>query len=182
MMKGKAVYLRPIRKEDMTSFYECVRDEETRYMTGTKRTFTMEDLYKHYEHITKDETRHDFAICLIDGDKIIGDLSIVDIDADNRKGFFRIALHNRLYFNKGYGTEAVRLALEFSFEKLKLNRLQLEVFSHNVRGMKSYEKAGFKKEGVLRQSLLYNNQFSDEIIMGMLKEEYDKLKAGGRTK
>ncbi|MFB5763720.1 GNAT family N-acetyltransferase [Paenibacillus medicaginis] len=181
-MRGKTVYLRPVREEDMASFYEAVCDEEIRYMTGTKKTFTMEQLYEHFERITKDETRHDFAICLVNDDTIIGDLSILEIDADNRKAFFRIALHNKLYFNKGYGTEAVRLAMEFSFENLKLNRLQLEVFSHNVRGVKAYEKAGFKKEGILRQSLLYNNQYFDEIIMGMLKQDYNKLMAGERTK
>ena len=76
--------------------------------------------------------------------------------------------------NKGYGTEATQLALKFTFEELKLNRLELEVFSHNIRGIKAYEKAGFIKEGTLRQSLYMNNEYSDEVLMGMLQEDYFK--------
>src|SRR5690606_15857952 len=114
------------------------------------------------------------AICLVDDNEVIGDLSVLDIDQYNKKAGFRISLHNKNIINKGYGTEAARLAQKFTFEKLKLNRLELEVFSHNIRGIKAYEKAGFKKEGVLRQSLYMNNTYSDEVLMGMLQEEYQE--------
>lgn len=174
-MRGEFVYLRPVEKEDMKSFYQAVHDQEIRYMTGTRNTFTMEQLYAHYEEITTDPTRFDFAICLVESQKILGDLSILEIDKINQKAGFRISLHNTNYLNKGYGTEAVQLALQFTFEELKLNRLQLEVFSHNSRGIKSYEKAGFKQEGIIRQSIYLNNHFSDEIIMGMLQKEYFDL-------
>lgn len=179
-MRGKTVYLRPLQREDMVSFYESAKDEEIRYMTGTRATFTMEQLYAHYEKIAKDDSRHDFAICLVEDDRLIGELSIMDIEPENQKAGFRIALNNKKDFNKGYGTEAVQLALKFVFEELKLNRLQLEVYSHNIRGIKAYEKAGFKREGVLRESLYYNNQFSDEIIMGMLRKDYEELKKIGQ--
>ncbi|MFT0803441.1 GNAT family protein [Bacillus swezeyi] len=175
MQKGRTVYLRPVRKEDMESFYKAVHDEYIRYMTGTKRVFTMDELYEHYERITSDDTRFDFAICLLDRDELIGDLSILEIDRANRKAGFRIALHSTDHFNKGYGTEAVQLVQRFAFKELQLNRLQLEVFSHNIRAVKVYEKAGFKKEGTLRQALHMNGRYSDEIIMGMLKHEYEDL-------
>lgn len=177
MERGRTVYLRPVRKEDMESFYRAVQDDDIRYMTGTRRVFTMDELYDHYERITNDGTRYDFAICLQDGDETIGDLSILDIDRVNRKAGFRIALHGRDHFNKGYGTEAVKLAQQFAFEKLQLNRLQLEVFSHNIRGVKAYEKAGFKKEGTLREALYMNGRYSDEIIMGILKKNMTGEKA-----
>ena len=106
--------------------------------------------------------------------KIIGDLAILDIDLYNKKAGFRIALHGRSSWNKGYGTEATQLALAFVFEDLYLNRLELEVYSHNPRGIKAYEKAGFKQEGTLRQSLYMNHAYSDEILMGMLREDYYK--------
>ncbi|MFN2745749.1 MULTISPECIES: GNAT family N-acetyltransferase [unclassified Bacillus (in: firmicutes)] len=176
MLKGCKVYLRPLEKDDMESFYKAAQDEKIRYMTGTRRAFTMDELYEHYERITHDDTRYDFAICQNTGDQIVGDLSILDIDSPSQKAGFRIALHSPAYFNRGFGTEAVRLAMQFAFEKLKLNRLQLEVFSHNSRAIKAYERAGFKKEGTIRQSLYMNNQYSDEIIMGMLKLEYEQLK------
>ncbi|WP_368505087.1 GNAT family N-acetyltransferase [Alkalihalophilus sp. As8PL] len=175
-MKGESVYLRTIKKEDLDSLYEAVQDEEIRYMTGTRSVFSMEQLYEYYQRIMHDETRYDFSICLIDTDELIGDLAIMEIDEENNKAAFRMALHHPNHFNKGYGTEALQLALQFAFDTLNLNRLQLEVFSHNVRGIKAYEKAGFKTEGVIRESLYINNLYSDEIIMGMLKKEYDAMK------
>ena len=77
---------------------------------------------------------------------------------------------------KGYGTEAIQLVLAFVFEELRLNRLQLEVYSHNLRGIRAYEKAGFKQEGILREALFYNGQYSDEIIMSVLRSEYQNKK------
>ncbi|AWE07286.1 GNAT family N-acetyltransferase [Lysinibacillus sp. 2017] len=173
-VKGKFIYLRSIEEEDMESIYMSCQDEEFLYMTGTRKTFTLDEIIKSYKQFSKDPTRYDFAICLVDTDEIIGDLSIVDIDQDNKKAGFRISLHSKNTLNKGYGTEATQLALKFTFEELKLNRLELEVFSHNVRGIKAYEKAGFKKEGTLRQSLYMNNKYSDEVLMGMLQEDYYK--------
>lgn len=77
---------------------------------------------------------------------------------------------------KGYGTEAIELVLDFVFEELKLNRLQLEVYSHNERGLRAYEKNGFKREGVLREALYYQGAFSDEIIMAIIRSDYLKVK------
>ncbi|MBU9711890.1 GNAT family N-acetyltransferase [Evansella tamaricis] len=172
MIKGKSVYLRPIRDEDMEGIYKSCQDEEFLYMTGTRKSFTLDEIIKSYNQFNEDPTRYDFAICLLDNNEVIGDLAILDVDKVNRKAGFRISLHNKNILNKGYGTEATKLAQKFTFEELKLNRLELEVFSHNIRGIKAYEKAGFKKEGVLRQSLYMNDTYSDEILMGMLQEEY----------
>ncbi|MFE3577634.1 GNAT family N-acetyltransferase [Lysinibacillus sp. NPDC059133] len=174
MIKGMFVYLRPIKDEDIESIYKSCQDEEFLYMTGTRKSFTLDEINKSYKQFSKDPTRYDFAICLLDSNEIIGDLAILDIDQNNKKAGFRISLHSRDTLNKGYGTEATQLAQKFTFEELKLNRLELEVFSHNIRGIKAYEKAGFIKEGTLRQSLYMNNKYSDEVLMGMLQEDYYK--------
>jgi len=172
MIKGKSVYLRSIKDEDIESIYKSCQDEEFLYMTGTRKTFKLDEIIKSYKQFSEDPTRYDFAVCLLDNNEVIGDLAVLEVDKVNRKAGFRISLHNKNIINKGYGTEATKLAQKFTFEELKLNRLELEVFSHNPRGIKAYEKAGFKKEGVLRNSLYMNDRYSDEVLMGMLHEEY----------
>ncbi|WP_026690455.1 GNAT family N-acetyltransferase [Alteribacter aurantiacus] len=174
MIKGNSIYLRAVKEEDMENIYASCLDEEFLYMTGTRKTFTLDEIKEKYNQFREDPTRYDFAICLLDNHEVIGDLCIVDVDQDNRKAGFRISLHKKNTINKGYGTEATKLAQRFTFEELNLNRLELEVFSHNRRGLKAYEKAGFKKEGVLRKSLYMNGTYSDEILMAMLKEEYNE--------
>lgn len=176
MKKGTLVYLRAIKDEDMESMYRSCQDEELLYMTGTRTSFTFDQIRESYKRFSQDPSRRDFAICSLDSGETIGDLAILDIDLHNKKAGFRIALHSKDTWNKGYGTEATQLALAFAFEELQLNRLELEVYSHNIRGIKAYEKAGFKKEGTLRQSLYWNHRYSDEILMGMLREDYDNRK------
>lgn len=176
-LKNDRIYLRPVEVSDAQLFLKNTENEEIRYMTGTKKTFSLEQVQQHIKNVKKDPSRYDFAICLNANDQTIGELSILDIDEEDRKAAFRITLNTMELTGKGYGTEAIELVLKFVFEELKLNRLQLEVFSHNERGIRAYEKTGFKKEGVLREALNYDGVFSDEIIMAIIQKEYYKLEA-----
>ncbi|MFC9540328.1 GNAT family N-acetyltransferase [Lysinibacillus sp. NPDC056959] len=176
MITGQSVFLRPITEEDVDSIYECFQDEEIMYMTGARNILTKDQIREALSRFSEDSTRCDFAICLVENSRVVGDLAIMEIDLDDKKAIFRIALHRIGDCGKGYGAEAVQLVQQFSFEELQLNRLELQVYSHNIRGIKSYEKVGFKKEGTLRQSLYMNGKYSDEIIMSILRDEYMELK------
>ncbi|MGE7872437.1 GNAT family N-acetyltransferase [Bacillus paramycoides] len=174
-LESERIYLRTLCELDAPIILESTMDEEIRYMTGTKSNFSLEQIQTHIDKVNNDSSRYDFAICLKGTDEMIGDLSILDIDEGNQRAGFRISMASVLLTGKGYGTEAIKMALSFVFEQLKLNRLQLEIFSHNVRGMRAYEKVGFVKEGILRQSLFYNDAYSDEIIMAILKSDYKNV-------
>lgn len=175
-LESERIYLRPLCELDAPLILKSTTDKEIRYMTGTKPTFSLEQIKTHIDNINNDSSRYDFAICSKSTDEMIGELSILNIDEDNQRAGFRISLSSIPLTGKGYGTEAIKIVLKFVFEKLALNRLQLEVFSHNLRGIKAYEKVGFVKEGTLRQSLLYNDTFSDEIIMAILKSDYKNIR------
>ncbi len=174
-LKNDRVYLRTLKESDAPIMLENTKDEEIRYMTGTKPDFTLEQIIAHINNVNNDTSRYDFAICLKDNDQMIGELSILEIDNDDKKAGFRISMSSIELTGKGYGTEATKIVLQFVFEELKLNRLQLEVFSHNLRGIRAYEKVGFVKEGVLRESLYYNGDYSDEIIMAILQKDYETI-------
>lgn len=174
-LESERIYLRPLCELDAPIMLKNTIDEEIRYMTGTNSNFSLEQIKSHIENIKNDASRYDFAICLKDTDEMIGELSIFDIDEENKKAGFRISMASISLTGKGYGTEAIKIILSFVFEQLQLNRLQLEVFSHNLRGIRAYEKVGFIKEGVLRQSLHYNDIYSDEIIMAILKCDYKSM-------
>lgn len=175
-MKSKQIYLRPVTVEDAPIFLKSTTNQEIMRMTGTKQTFTLEQIEKFLQDIQNDETREDYAICLNETDVMVGELSILDIDLDNKLAGFRISMNDSKYLGKGLGTEAVRLIIDHVFVTLDLNRLQLEVFSHNPRGIRAYEKAGFIQEGVLREALLFDGIYSDEIIMAIIKRDYEKMK------
>ena len=172
-LENVEIYLRPLCELDAPIMLENTMDEEIRYMTGTNANFTLEQIKSHINNINNDPSRYDFAICLKETDEMIGELSILEIVEEVKKAGFRISMSSVALTGKGYGTEAIKLVLSFVFEELKLNRLQLEVYSHNLRGIRAYEKVGFVKEGVLRQAVYYNETYSDEIIMAILKVKYE---------
>lgn len=75
------------------------------------------------------------------------------------------------YWGQGIMTEALRVILEYGFEKMELNRIQAIIDSKNTRSMKLVRTLGFKKEGVLRQNSYFNGQFRDEVVFSLLKKE-----------
>lgn len=175
-MKSSRIHLRAIELADALNYQKGTTIEEIRFMTGTPREFSIQEIKAHIKQIQQDESREDYAICLNKTGEMIGELAIFDIDETNRSAAFRISMNNSAYLGKGLGTEAIELIKNHVFTTLSLNRLQLEVFSHNQRAKKAYEKVGFIQEGLLREVLCYKGKFYDEIIMSILKSDVERSK------
>lgn len=73
---------------------------------------------------------------------------------------------------RGIGTEATRLIVGHGFEQLGLHRIALELYSHNHRARRVYEKVGFVEEGVRRQTQLRDGEWADETLMAILAHEW----------
>ncbi|SCW28796.1 Protein N-acetyltransferase, RimJ/RimL family [Paenibacillus tianmuensis] len=101
-----------------------------------------------------------------------GITSLIHIDPKNRNAECIIDIGNKTYWGKGYGTEAIKLLLDYAFLELNLHRVSLRVFSFNDRAIKLYEKLGFRREGISRQSLFREGAWHDIIHMGLLQHEY----------
>lgn len=174
LIEDDLLYLRAITLADAEAIHASIIEPEIRYLTGTRSLFTIDQVRQHIIRCENDASRIDFAICLHENDTMIGEGGIVEIDIVNQLAYFRIAMLGIENTGKGYGTRAIRLVIRYVFDVLKLNRLQLEVYSHNPHAKRVYEKAGFKVEGVLRDALLWDGVYSDEIIMSILKKDNEK--------
>jgi len=110
----------------------------------------------------------------------LGEVVILDIDPDNRCAHIRITLFDKAHLGKGYGTEAMRLAVDYGFRVLKLHRISLDVFDFNPRAIRVYEKIGFKQEGIQRDTLFYDGKYHSSIIMAILEDDWrnESLAAG----
>jgi RimJ/RimL family protein N-acetyltransferase len=130
------------------------------------------------EFFEKDaENEVSFAIRTLADDRLVGvvGLSKPDLAGNSWVG---IGIGDRQDWGKGYGTEAMRLALNFGFNEFNLQRVSLDVFEYNPRAIRSYEKAGFKPEGRLRQCLLRDGQRWDLVYMGILRNEWEQTIRG----
>jgi RimJ/RimL family protein N-acetyltransferase len=113
-----------------------------------------------------------FIIQNLQDERLIGEVALDGIQWHNGEAFVGISIGERAYWNQGYGTDAMRVILRYAFVELNLSRVSLDVFAYNGRAIRSYEKAGFKREGQLREFLLRDGQRWDLINMGILRSEW----------
>ena len=115
-----------------------------------------------------------FMIRTLEGNNLIGQLAFDGVQWPHADTFVSISIGEREYWDKGYGTDAMRVILRYAFIELNLHRVSLNVFEYNQRAVRSYEKAGFNHEGRVRQFLNRFGQRWDLIHMGILREEWEK--------
>lgn len=182
--RGKAFWekdgyvLRLAQREDAADYYDqnfCPLDGEVARLTGCKETFTKEEVLSFFYRSLEDGDRCFFLLISPDG-RIVGECVINEIDWQLRCANFRIGIFHASQRGKGIGTWATKMIRDYAFEVLKLHRLELDVYSFNPRAEKAYTKAGFVKEGVLRDAVMDGDKFADDILMAMLEDDWRRIK------
>lgn len=115
-----------------------------------------------------------YIISVIDNESSqdIGTVFIKNIDHTCHKGEFGIQIGEESARGKGYGTEATLQILRIAFDELRLNRVYLTVLSNNIAAKKSYLKAGFLTEGILKEDYCRNGKFYDVELMAITKSQW----------
>lgn len=112
------------------------------------------------------------AICTVEGNIYIGNIYLTGIDYVNRKATSHILIGNHNYWNGGYGTEAMHLLLNYAFNHKKLRRIEAIVLEDNIGSCKMHEKLGYKREGLLRESVYKDGCYKNQVYCALLKSEY----------
>ena len=110
---------------------------------------------------------------IMDGETPVGSVYLRDIDRQNQKCEYGIFIGEESCRGKGIGSAAAKLALDYAFDELGLNRVYLRVFADNKRAIKSYENAGFRREGTFREDVIIDGVGYDMVFMGILKKEWE---------
>jgi RimJ/RimL family protein N-acetyltransferase len=119
-----------------------------------------------------DATREDYAILGADGVHI-GNCGLCHIDRFHAKCELWIYLGGG--YDRGHGTQSMRLLMARAFDGLGANRLYLRVVSDNPGAAKFYRRLGFREEGRLRQDSRRGDGYVDSICFSMLASEYGTL-------
>ncbi|KAG1729939.1 acyl-CoA N-acyltransferase [Suillus lakei] len=112
-------------------------------------------------------------IALKETGEFMGQGLVSILEPKNRDGTFGICLLPKFWSN-GYGTEATKFMIDYSFKWFGLNRLSLGVFANNARAIAVYEKLGFVMEGRKRQAVWMDNRWEDVLTMGILRDEWER--------
>ena len=169
---GDRIYLSPRNSEDVELFTEWLNDFEITDYTGRSGMLTtLAGEKKYLEENSSSEAT--FVIVTIEDNKMIGTVSLEDINNINRTATLGIFIGDKDYRDKGYGTEVIRLILEYGFKYMNLNNIKLDVMAFNTRALKCYEKCGFKEYGRRRKCKFINGKYYDSISMDILAEEFE---------
>ncbi|MFF4357085.1 GNAT family N-acetyltransferase [Streptomyces sp. NPDC001604] len=112
-----------------------------------------------------------FSVVALEGDTLVGTATLWGIDNHNRSAHIGLGLRPSCR-GKGYGTDVVAVLCHYGFVVLGLQRLQIETLSDNAAMLRSAERNGFVREGVLRSSAWVMGEFLDEVLLGLLVKDW----------
>ena len=170
---GERIYLSPLNIDDTEKYVEWLNDFNV--TDGTGRSGSIISLESEKESLLKmlnDKNSGNFAIVNLENDNVIGNCSIHHIDVQDRTATVGIFIGDEQNRSKGYGTEALKLLIDYAFNYLNMNNIMLGVKSFNERAINCYKKVGFKEFGRRRQSYYLNGKYYDDVFMDILKEEF----------
>jgi RimJ/RimL family protein N-acetyltransferase len=172
VLSGELVALRGIERADI----EVLHAIEMSYETWPEISYSpyapksLDEVLKAFDGEEESSYRGSdafvpFAI-EVDGE-VVGSCCFWGIDLHNRRAHLGIGLAEE-HRGRGLGTDACLVMLHYAFVDRGLHRVQLEVLATNAGAIRSYEKAGFREDGRMRESAWVRGEFVDEIYMSVL--------------
>ena len=173
-LTGEKVCLAPVGPDDAELWARWLNDLDVAVPLGDEAyaLFTAEDQARDIADIV---ARHDHVFTIVERatDKPIGRCLLFGLNKTDRSTEVGIFIGEKECWGKGYGTEAMRLLLDYAFNLLNLHSVMLGVFSFNDRAIRSYRSLGFKEIGRRRQARIVGPKTYDVILMDLLAEEFE---------
>ncbi|MGH2532344.1 MAG: GNAT family N-acetyltransferase [Thermomicrobiales bacterium] len=113
-----------------------------------------------------------FLIVLADGTPV-GRIEFERLSTRAWSAEVMILIGDALARGKGYGADALVALLRYLFHVRHLLRVSLSVLAGNERAIRSYDRVGFAMEGRLRDNLYFGGRYHDQLVMGILRTDFD---------
>ena len=174
---GSKVYLSPINIDDYEKYTQWLNDLEIAInLSSAHRIFSKEKEKEFLERLNKEG--YNFAIVDKSKDELLGNCGLLNVDLVHGTAELGIFIGDRNYWDGGYGTEAVKLLLDYGFNLLNLNNIFLKVHSFNQRAIQCYKKCGFKEIGKRRQAYIIGGKKYDDIYMDIIADDFEGIIPG----
>lgn len=163
--------LRKLEHKDAKNMLECLTDPNVNsFMNIDGSKMTIHDCKEFILESSINESTLHYAIA----DKFgnwVGTISLKNIDYKVGQAEYAIITSSKVH-GTGIAIEATKELLDIAFNKIKLNRVYLDVVKENIRANRFYLKCGFKYEGCFRQSIVIKGKIFDVNWYSILKNEY----------
>ena len=175
ILRSEHIFLRPAERDDVPLFMEWLADAAMSESLGTRAPWSRvaEEAWFDELQATQSKTTWHFVICLRDGARPIGFCGLHAIDHVNGSAELGIGIGEPSEWDNGYGSEAMRVLLDFGFGELRLHRVSLLVFDSNARAIHVYERVGFKHDGTKREAYFRHGRHHDMLAMAILRSDWE---------
>jgi ribosomal-protein-alanine N-acetyltransferase len=169
----KRLVLRNIKKEEIPFILKHFGRDEVNEFSDYDSITKMEEAEEFYEKFFKPDRPLGFrqVIVLKETDELIGTIGLFRWSMKDKRAEIGYDLVPE-FWGQGIMTEALGPILEFGFDKMGLNRIDATSNTENIRSHRVLEKAGFKKEGVMREKYFYKGKFQDDAIYSLLMVDW----------
>lgn len=174
MLTGGKVGLRARHEDDVPVLHSALQDDVVNHSRAQGRPWrpvTPGSKSSQFEVDDKDEANAPFSVVDLDGGALLGSCVLWKIDDHNRSAHIGLGLLPAAR-GKGFGTDVVAVLCHYGFVVRGLRRLQIETLSDNAAMLRSAERNGFVREGVLRSAAWVMGEFMDEVVLGLLVHEW----------
>ena len=172
---GDRIFLAPkgTTEEEIEKFTEWMNDfQVTDYIGRTAQIVTYDGEKQYLENAAKNDNTINFNIVETATDKLIGTVGLEHFNWIERSAVLGIFIGEKDFRSNGYGTEAIKMILEYGFKYLNLHSIRLDLLSINERAHKCYLKCGFKDTGASREQIFLNGKYYDRLHMDILENEF----------
>ncbi|GGR66938.1 GNAT family N-acetyltransferase [Streptomyces roseolus] len=174
MLKGSKIGLRARHKEDGPILRTELYDDVVGTVRAEGRPWRPLAPDSEDPRLVGDDTRDDavaFSMVELESGALVGTASFWGVDHHNRSAHLGLGLLPSAR-GKGYGTDGVATLCHYGFLVRGMRRLQIETLVDNHAMLRSAERNGFVREGVLRSSAWVMGEFLDEVLLGLLAHEW----------
>jgi RimJ/RimL family protein N-acetyltransferase len=172
IIKKEMIRFDSFTRADFDRFINWIDNEKFMYQFAGP-VFVFPLTHQQLDEYISEKNRNIYRVVEIASNRVIGHAEINRIDSKNKSArLCRILIADKSDRNRGYGQMIINKLLKIGFEELNLHRIDLGVFDFNKSAIKCYEKCGFKKEGLLRDSFVIENEFYSVFNMSILREEW----------
>jgi len=174
MLQGERIWLRPLEERDLEAHRRSCADRDIASLAGFPHPLSETNVRRWFEQasVQHGTDAFYFAICRTGEDVFVGTAWLWHMDLVNGNAEISMYIGDKELWGNGFGTEALHAIVDFGFGELPLERIWLKVYADNPRAQRTYLKAGFVKEGVMRHARRYRGAFTDSILMSQLREEW----------
>jgi ribosomal-protein-alanine N-acetyltransferase len=177
VMEGEKTRLRPMTLEEADLVFAWLGDPEVNeFWGGRDRTRSKEEFLTDWKPYYFDGSEPERGRCFaIEAEgRPIGMIAYNAIIRRDRSVDIDVIIGEKAYWSRGYGTDAIRAFLRYLFEVVGMHRVALGTYATNARAIRCYEKCGFVREGVQRESEWVDGRWVDAVLMSVLEQEFGR--------